>query len=89
MHFYQKIDIWGLRKEYVLIWEWIHFSKSWTPDRDSFWYAQEQEVRVLKEYEWLKFMHKEVRQLGDPCMSILYPLYERRKARPEVKYDIP
>jgi len=37
----------------------------------------------------LKFMHKEVRQLGDPCMSILYPLYERRKARPEVKYDIP
>ena len=27
------------------------------------------------------FMHKEVRQLGDPCMSILYPLYERRKAR--------
>ena len=35
----------------------------------------------------MKFMHKEVRQLGDPCMSILYPLYERRKARPEVKYD--
>lgn len=29
----------------------------------------------------MKFMHKEVRQLGDPCMSILYPLYERRKAR--------
>ena len=29
----------------------------------------------------MKFMHKEVRRLGDPCMSILYPLYERRKAR--------
>ena len=29
----------------------------------------------------MKFMHKEVQQLGDPCMSILYSLYESRKAR--------
>ena len=60
--------------------------KSWIPEGDNYIYAKDQEVQALKGYEHLKFIHKEIQQLGYPSKFSVYHWYERRKTRPEVKY---